>query len=191
MNQWWQSPLTHDMHQLASQQDEAWIRWLIYCRQLFKYILLKKIDFDLWFKSYWSMLLNVILTHNMSSQAKASASMCLYRTMQNLGIISTKSTLWLLNHWGPRTHICVGKLTTIGSDNGLSPGWGPAIIWTTAGILLIWPLGTDFSEILIKILTVLFKKMRFKWSSAKWWPFCRSLNMLKGCNILHSNKKQK
>ena len=50
-------------------------------------------------------------------------------------------------------HICVGKLTTIGSDNGLSPGRRQAIIWTNAGILLIWPLETNFSEILIAIET--------------------------------------
>ena len=45
------------------------------------------------------------------------------------------------------THICVVKLTIIGSDNGLSPGRHQAIIWTNAGILLIEPLGTNFSEI--------------------------------------------
>ena len=50
-------------------------------------------------------------------------------------------------------HICVSKLTTIGSDNGLSPGWGQAIIWTIAGILLIPTLGTSFSEILSEIHT--------------------------------------
>ena len=48
----------------------------------------------------------------------------------------------LLTHWGRVTHICVGKLTIIGSDNGLSPGRRQAIIWTYAGILLIGPLGT-------------------------------------------------
>ena len=30
-------------------------------------------------------------------------------------------------------HICVDKLTIIGSDNGLSPGRRQAIIWTNAG----------------------------------------------------------
>ena len=54
-----------------------------------------------------------------------------------------------LIHWGRVTQICVSKLTIIGSDNGLSSGWRQAIIWTNAGILLIWTLGTDFSEILI------------------------------------------
>ena len=83
-----------------------------------------------------------------------------------------------LTHWGRATHICVAKLTTIGSDNGLSPGRRQAIIWTIAGIFLIGPLGTNFSEILIEILTFSFKKMRLKVSSAKRRPFCLGLNKL-------------
>ena len=85
----------------------------------------------------------------------------------------------LLTHWGRVTHICVGNLTIIGSDNGLSPGRRQAIIWTNAGILLIGPLGTNFSEILIRIQTFSFKKMHLKMSSAKWLPFCSDLNVLK------------
>ena len=76
-----------------------------------------------------------------------------------------------LTHWGWATHICVGKLTIIGSDNGLSPGRRQAVIWTNAGILLIGPLGTNFSEILIGIETFSFTKMHLKMSSAKWRPF--------------------
>ena len=57
------------------------------------------------------------------------------------------------------THICIRKLTIIGSDNGLLPGRRQAIIWTNAGILLIVPLGTNLSEILIGIYIFLFKKM--------------------------------
>ena len=72
-----------------------------------------------------------------------------------------------LTHWGRVTHICVSNLTIIGSDNGLSPGRRQAIIWTNAGILLIGPLGTNFSEISIEILPFSFKKMRLKVSSAK------------------------
>ena len=60
----------------------------------------------------------------------------------------------------------------IGSDNGLAPSRRQAIIWTNAGILLIEPLGTNFSEILILIQIFSFKKMRLKMSSAKWRPFC-------------------
>ena len=84
-----------------------------------------------------------------------------------------------LTHWGRVTHICVGKLTIIGADNGLSPGRLQAIIWTNAGMLLIGPLGTNFSEILIAIETFSFNKMHLKISSAKWRPFCLGLNVLK------------
>ena len=52
------------------------------------------------------------------------------------------------------THICVGNLTVI----GLSPGRRQAIIWTNDGILLIRTLGTNFSEILIKIQNFSFKR---------------------------------
>ena len=76
------------------------------------------------------------------------------------------------------THICVGNLTIIGSDNGLSPSRRQAIIWTSDGILWIRPLGTNFSEILIEFLTFWFMKMHLKVSSAKWWPFCLGLNVL-------------
>ena len=54
------------------------------------------------------------------------------------------------------------KLTIIGSDNSLSPGQQSAIIWTNDGRLLISPLGTKFSEILIEILIFPFKKMYLK-----------------------------
>ena len=83
-----------------------------------------------------------------------------------------------LTHWGRVRHICVGSLTIIVSDNGLSPGRRQAIIWTNVGRLLIGPLGTNFSEIIIEILTFSFKKMRLKASSAKWRPFCLGLNVL-------------
>ena len=66
----------------------------------------------------------------------------------------------------------------IDSDNGLSPGRRQAIIWTNAGIWLIWPLGTNFNEILIGIQTFSFKKTQLKMSPAKWRPFCLGLNVL-------------
>ena len=50
----------------------------------------------------------------------------------------------------------------IGSDNGLSPGQHEAIIWSNAGILLMLPLGTNFSEILIEIHMFSLKKMHLK-----------------------------
>ena len=82
-------------------------------------------------------------------------------------VVYKKSSVGELTHWGQVTHICVGTNTTIGSDIGLSPGRRQAIIWTNAGILLIGPLGTNFSGILSEIHTFSFKKMHFKTSSAK------------------------
>ena len=89
-----------------------------------------------------------------------------------------------LTHWGRVTHICISRLTIIGSDNGLSPGRHQAIIWTNAGILLIWPLGTNFSEILIEIYIFSFMKMHLKLSSGVWRPFCLGLNVLTDDNWL-------
>ena len=83
-----------------------------------------------------------------------------------------------LTLWGRVTHICVSKLTIIGSDNGLSPGRRQAVIWINAAILLIRHLGTNFNEISIEILAFSFIKMRLKVSSAKWRPFCLSRNVL-------------
>ena len=44
---------------------------------------------------------------------------------------------------------------------------GQAIIGTNAGVLLIDPLGTNFSEILIKIYNFLVKKMHLKMTFGK------------------------
>ena len=68
-----------------------------------------------------------------------------------------------LTHWGRVTHICVSDITIIGSNNGL---------------LLIEPLGTNFSEILIQIFIFSFKKMHLKMSSGSWRPFWLCLNVL-------------
>ena len=76
-----------------------------------------------------------------------------------------------LTHWGRVTHICINKLTIIGSDNGLSPGRRQAIIWTNVVILLTGPFGTNCSEILIKIFTFSFRKMYLKMLSGKWGHF--------------------
>ena len=92
-----------------------------------------------------------------------------------------------LTHWGPVKHICVSKLTIIGSDNGLSPGQRQAITWTNTGILLIRPLGTNFSEIVIKIHIFLLKKMHFKMLFAKRRPFCLGLNVL--TSLLDNHRK--
>ena len=101
------------------------------------------------------------------------------------GLIMDKETTGLttswtpLTHWSRVTHICVNKLTIIGSGNGLSPGRRQAIIWTNAGILLNGPLGTNINQILIEIHIFSFKKISFKMSSGKWRPCCLGLNVSK------------
>ena len=83
-----------------------------------------------------------------------------------------------LIHWGQVMHRCVSKLTSIGSDNGLSPGRHQAIIWTNAEILLTGPLGRNFCEISIEIHTFVWKKIYLQTASGKRQPFCLSLSVL-------------
>ena len=71
------------------------------------------------------------------------------------------------------------KWVIIGSDNGLSPVRRQNIIWTNAGILLTGPWGTNFSELLIGIQTLSFKKLHLNMSSAKWRLFCLGHNILR------------
>ena len=95
-------------------------------------------------------------------------------------VLTYRSLVWwaLLTHWGWVTHICVSKLTIIGSDNGLSPSRRLAIIRTNAWILLNGPIGTNFNEILIEIHKFPFRKIHLKMSSGKWGLFCLGLNVL-------------
>ena len=102
-----------------------------------------------------------------------------YLSVHNYYMSVHKGSVSPLTHRGRVTHICVGKLSIIGSDNGLSPGRRQAIIWTNAGILLIGPLGTNFSENWIGIETFSIKEMHLKISSAKWRLFGLGLNELK------------
>ena len=78
-------------------------------------------------------------------------------------------------------HLWVGKLTTIDSDNGLSPDRRQFIIWTNAGILLIWLFGKNFCEKLIKINIYSFNEMHLKVPSAK----CPAIaaGQLRGCAV--------
>ena len=75
-------------------------------------------------------------------------------------------------------HICVSKLTIIGSGNGLSPRRRQPIIRTTVRILLILPYEAKLSEGLIEIHMILVKKIHLKMSSAKWRPFCPGPNVI-------------
>ena len=119
------------------------------------------------FEENWPCYNDTALYYGYSSVVMVSHE--LYHTIRNL--------LQPLTHWGQVTHTCVSKLSIIGPDNGLLPGWHKAIIWTNAGILLTGPLGTNLSEILIEILRFSFKKMCLKMLCAKWQLSSRSLNM--------------
>ena len=68
-------------------------------------------------------------------------------------------------------HTSMNQVST-GSDNDLSPIWDQAINKTNAGLLSTKPLGTNFSEICIKIQIFPFMKMHLKMLSAKWQPLC-------------------
>ena len=97
-------------------------------------------------------------------------------TMCGYALHVPKLVVAQLTHWGRVKNICVSDLTIIGSDNGLLPGRSQAIIWTNAGILLIRPLGTNFSDILIEIQIFSLKKMHL--NSGIWRPFYLCLNAL-------------
>ena len=77
---------------------------------------------------------------------------------------------WQRTHWGRVTHIYVSKISSIVSDNGLSPDRRQAIIWNNAEILLFRTPGINFSRILIQINTFSFKEMHLKMST-KWRLF--------------------
>ena len=135
------------------------------------------------------MLIRFSGTNSVKSQSKFihfhSIKCTWKRRLENVGHFAPAS-MFELTYWGRVTHICVSKLAIIGLDNGLSPDRRQAIIWTNAGLLLIGPFGTKFSEILIEILTFSFKKMHLKVSSAKRRPFCLGLNVLTEFYKTHS-----
>ena len=66
-------------------------------------------------------------------------------------LISTKCCIYASVNW-----------VSIGSGNGLSPVRCQAITWTNAYLLSSGPLGTNFNEILITILTFSLKKCMWK-----------------------------
>ena len=141
--------------------------------------------------SSWTTLVGLYLSWEGYARLRDSISVGLYSNFDTLQwfpqLCYGES---MLIHWGGMTRICVGKLTTIDSDNGLSPVRRQTTIWTNAGILLIGLPGTNYSEILIKIQTFSLKKISFKMSSAKCCP-CEMLSfssrpqcIIKTCNYV-------
>ena len=60
----------------------------------------------------------------------------------------------------------------IGSGNGLTPVRCQATTRSNADLSSIGLLGTNFSDVWIKIEEFSFKKIHLKMLSAKCWPFC-------------------
>ena len=77
-----------------------------------------------------------------------------------------------------------GREHNLGSGRQDLNHWGEWLIYASvnytanAGILSIGSLRTNFSEILIKIHTLSFKKMHLNMSSGKYRPSCLGLNVL-------------
>ena len=93
---------------------------------------------------------------------------------------------YIITHWSRPTHECVSKLTTIGSDNGLSLRRRQPIIWAHARILFSGLLRTNFSEILIEIYTFPNTKMHLRMSSRIYRPFV-SASVCLGFQLSASN----
>ena len=83
--------------------------------------------------------------------------------------------------------VCYGyvsmKEAITGSDNGLSPVRHQVIIWTNAGLLSIGTLEKNFSEFLIAIQTLSFKKMHLKMLFGKWRLFCLGPHVIKEIDV--------
>ena len=86
-----------------------------------------------------------------------------------------------LTHWGRVTHICVGNLIIIGSDNGLSPDRRQA---TLSESVLEYTLQWHFN----RNSYIFIKKMHFKMSSGKWPLFyLQTRVLLSGSSTLLSS----
>ena len=74
-----------------------------------------------------------------------------------------------LTHWGPVTHICIRKLTTNGSDNGLTPGRHQSIAWTNCWNIINWTLSNKLRWNFRRNSYICTQESVFRMSSAKWW----------------------
>ena len=98
---------------------------------------------------------------------------------------SFRSKYSILTHWGRVKHICVGNLTTIVSDHGLSPWSAPRHHLNQCWNIANWTLRDQIklNYYYYEIHTFSSMKMHSKRSSGKWWPRL-GLNVLTHLNIL-------
>ena len=95
-----------------------------------------------------------------------------------INIIFVRSFWALSSHRGRVTHMCIGNITRITSDNVLPPGRQPSHYLNQCWNVVNWTLRNELKWILIEIQTFSFKIMHMKMSSAKWRPFYLGLNAL-------------
>ena len=79
-----------------------------------------------------------------------------------------------LTHWGRVMYICVSKLTIIGSENALLPGWCKAIIWTNAWIWstshIFIQENAIFQSVMCKMAAILSRPQCVNYTSYKTKP---------------------
>ena len=107
----------------------------------------KHLGFEIWCRLYWGF--DGISIH----KANLLKFVPRYRLHKKLAFDGVNSLRL--------SDTCMRQL--IGSDNGLSLGRRQAIVWANAGLFLIWPVETKFSELLNHNHTFSFKKMPWSW----------------------------
>ena len=113
------------------------------------------------------LTLGILCYHICCAKDMSWPTMSIWLVLYNLEIgplsLILRILYQLLTHRSRVTHICVDKLTIIGSDYDLSPVRCQAIIWTNARLLSIGTLGTNFSELVIDIYIFSFQKCIWNW----------------------------
>ena len=107
------------------------------------------------------------LAHMSKAEVSKLRVWIMSKTVANLHACNIPEKLWSFNSSPPSAAYVSVNRVNVGSDNGLSSIRRQVIIGTNAGLLSIGLLGTNFSEISIKIQNFLFKKMPLKMPSAK------------------------
>ena len=77
------------------------------------------------------------------------------------------------------THLCVRKLATIGSDNGLSPGRRQIHYLNQCWYSVNWSLGDKLQWNLNRNFCIFIQENAFECSSGKWRPSCLGLNVFR------------
>ena len=93
--------------------------------------------------------------YNKTEWKRINSETCICMQCDKLSPCKTLITIHIHVNSSPLVpHICLGNWVSIDSGKGLSPVQHQAITWTNAellSLLSIGPVGTNFSEILIKI----------------------------------------